>query len=197
MQLFRAIPASRVKAAAQGLQAQQSIRVPSNVPYVVDNIWETLRPADMPSRRHAIYASPTPALALQNASAPVTADDHYVACEVIVNPAHIRVAQLQVVDAKVHPDIKLVSGIVSRIGNQLAKINMQEKICVAPFFMPGLSKIEMEEITSVNALIYDIFMQIKEKSTFWLNASPIPNSSNGELFFELIGNSASYRLVAV
>lgn len=56
MQLFRAIPASRLADAAIGIGRQSTVRVHSNVPYVVDNLWESLRPKKMPYRRHAIYA---------------------------------------------------------------------------------------------------------------------------------------------
>ena len=75
MELFRAIPSSQLVAAEKGFRRQSTIRVPSNVPYVVDNLWESLRPKNMPSRRHAIYASPTPELALQNASAQLADGD--------------------------------------------------------------------------------------------------------------------------
>ncbi len=44
MQLFRAIPASRLADAAIGIGRQSTVRVHSNVPYVVDNLWESLRP---------------------------------------------------------------------------------------------------------------------------------------------------------
>lgn len=136
MQLFRAIPASRLAEAAIGIGRQSTVRVPSNVPYVVDNLWESLRPKHMPSRRHAIYASPTVELALRNASAALRQGDEYVACRVIVDPDHIRVAHLQVKDAREHSDIRLISQWVSKYGHALAELPMAAKHKLAPLFMP-------------------------------------------------------------
>ena len=48
----------------QEQERRNSVRLPVNVPYVVDNLWEHLRPGSMPSRRHSVYASPTPQQAL-------------------------------------------------------------------------------------------------------------------------------------
>ncbi len=92
--LFRALPESRLAQTTDGYKRQTTLRIPSNFPYFVDNIWEWLRPAPMPSRRHAVYASPTPELALENASAPLAEGDRYVAYRVIVESHEIRVAQL-------------------------------------------------------------------------------------------------------
>jgi hypothetical protein len=108
MELFRAIPSSRLADADKGFRGHSTIRIPSNAPYVVDNLWEFLRPKSMPSRRHAIYASPTPEFALQNASAALSDGDEYVACRVVVDPQKIRIAQLQVTDARYHSDIRLI-----------------------------------------------------------------------------------------
>lgn len=109
MELFRAIPSSQLAGVEKGLRRHATMRIPSNVPYVVDNLWESLRPKNMPSRRHAIYASPTPELALQNTSAPLADGDEYVACRVVVEPQKIRIAQLQVTDARYHSEIRLIS----------------------------------------------------------------------------------------
>lgn len=198
MTLFRAIAASRLSASAQGLTRHTTIRVPSNVPYVVDNLWESLRPDNMPSRRHSIYASTTPELALQNASTPLDEGDHYLAFRVLVNPEHIRVAQLQVSDARKHSDIKLISKYISRIGDQLANLTMEEKHQVSPFFMPGLSRTEMTVLLASNGLIADLFKQIQGNSTFWSSASAsISEVSDGELFFELVDDMVSCTLEAI
>jgi len=44
MELYRAIPASQVGRAEKDLRRHSTMRIPSNVPYVVDNLWESLRP---------------------------------------------------------------------------------------------------------------------------------------------------------
>lgn len=197
MQLFRAIPASRVADAAKGLQRQSTIRVPSNVPYVVDNLWESLRPQNMPSRRHAIYASPTAELALQNASAPLSCGDEYVACRVVVDPVQIRVAHLQVTDARHHNDIRLISKWVSQRGHALAELSLEQKHKLAPLFMPGLHRSELTSLWEANALVAELCTYVRQYSTFWTSASAVPQPSDGELFFELLGETDTYRLEAV
>ncbi|RSH68272.1 hypothetical protein EGV02_07595, partial [Stutzerimonas stutzeri] len=47
MELYRAIPASQVGRAEKDLRRHSTMRIPSNVPYVVDNLWESLRPKNM------------------------------------------------------------------------------------------------------------------------------------------------------
>lgn len=46
----------------------KSKRAPSNISYLVDNIWEWLRPDNKPSRRTAVYASPQKSLASKYAT---------------------------------------------------------------------------------------------------------------------------------
>jgi len=197
MQLFRAIPASRLAEAAIGIGRQSTVRVPSNVPYVVDNLWESLRPKHMPSRRHAIYASPTVELALRNASAALRQGDEYVACRVIVDPDHIRVAHLQVKDAREHSDIRLISQWVSKYGHALAELPMAAKHKLAPLFMPGLRRNELTDLWKADALVAELFTYVTQHSTFWSSASAVAQPTDGELFFELLGATDTYRLEAI
>lgn len=197
MELFRAIPSGQVEKAGKGQRRHSTMRIPSNVPYVVDNLWEWLRPEDMPSRRHAIYASPTPELALANASAALAPGEIYVACRVIVAPAHIRVAQLAVRDAREHPDIRTVSRWVSSHGQSLIELGPINKQQVAPLFMPGLVREEVERLRHSDSLVDEVCFHLREASTFWRTATPPTASAEGELFFELIDSTVTYQLEPV
>lgn len=55
-QVFRGI--SKENYDERVIQHFYSERIPLNVPYLVDNIWEWLRPDNMPKRRRSVYASP-------------------------------------------------------------------------------------------------------------------------------------------
>ncbi|CAN7254767.1 hypothetical protein LJR071_001048 [Pseudomonas sp. LjRoot71] len=197
MELFRAIPSSQLVAAEKGFRRQSTIRVPSNVPYVVDNLWESLRPKNMPSRRHAIYASPTPELALQNASAQLADGDEYVACRVVVEPQKIRIAQLQVTDARYHSDIRLIGKWISQHGQELAELSLDQKQKLAPLFMPGLHRRELTELWKAHPLVAALCTYARQHSSFWSSASDKPQSSDGELFFELVGDTDTYRLEVI
>lgn len=197
MDLFRAIPSSQIEKAGKGLRRQSTVRIPSNVPYVVDNLWEWLRPESMPSRRHAIYASPTAELALANASAPLGDGEHYIACRVVVDPGHIRIAQLSVRDAREHPDIRAVARWVSGQGQAFVALDTAQKQMMAPLFMPGLGRDELDDLRHADGLVAEVCHYIREISTFWgASATPVA-SSEGELFFELTDPSVTYRLEPV
>ncbi len=197
MELYRAIPASQVGRAEKDLRRHSTMRIPSNVPYVVDNLWESLRPKNMPSRRHAIYASPTPELALQNASAPLADGDEYVACRVVVEPQKIRIAQLQVTDARYHSDIRLIGKWISQHGQALAELSLDQKQKLAPLFMPGLHRRELTELWKAHPLVAALCTYARQHSSFWSSASDSPRSSDGELFFELVDDANTYRLEVI
>ncbi len=197
MELFRAIPSSQIENAGKGLRRQSTVRIPSNVPYIVDNLWEWLRPENMPSRRHAIYASPTAELALANASAPLRDGELYIACRVVVDPGHVRIAQLPVRDAREHPDIRVVAKWVSGHGQALVALDPAQKQRMAPLFMPGLGRDEVEGLRDADSLVAEVCHCFKATSTFWGAATTPVASSEGELFFELTDPSVSYQLEPV
>lgn len=197
MELFRAIPFSQLAAAEKGLRRHATMRIPSNVPYVVDNLWESIRPKNMPSRRHAIYASPTPELALQNASVPLADGEEYVACRVVVEQQKIRIAQLQVTDARYHSDIRLIGKWISQHGQELAELSLDQKQKLAPLFMPGLHRREMTELWKAHPLVAALCKYARQHSSFWSSASDSPRSLDGELFFELVGDADTYRLEVI
>src|SRR5690606_23494596 len=157
--------------AEKGLRGHSTMRIPSNVPYIVDNLWESLRPKNMPSRRHAVYASPTAELALQNASAPLSEGDNYVACKVVVDPQSIRIAQLQVTDARYHSDVRLISKWISQHGQELTELPLAQKQKIAPLFMPGLHRRELTELWSNHALVAALCVYVRQRSSVWSSAS--------------------------
>ncbi len=151
----------------------------------------------MPSRRHAIYASPTPELALQNASAPLADGDEYVACRVVVEPQKIRIAQLQVTDARYHSDIRLIGKWISQHGQELAELSLDQKQKLAPLFMPGLHRRELTELWKAHPLVAALCTYARQHSSFWSSASDSPRSSDGELLFELVDDANTYRLEVI
>lgn len=193
VELFRAVPKSKLAKSAEGYRRQSTLRIPSNVPFVVDNLWEWLRPDSMPSRRHAIYASATPELALENASAPLAEGDYYVACRVAVDAKEIRMAQLHMSDARHHEDIRVISRWLTSHSQAFTEVSLAERQDLALLFSPGLRRNELENLRQQCPLIQDLCAYVREQSTFWPTAFTQPNGTSGELFFELLG-SAFYRL---
>lgn len=171
---------------------QQTKRIPSNVPYIIDNIWEWLRTDTLPSRRQAIYASPTPQLALENASSVGSDTNKYIVCELVVNDNNLTLAHLNIKDARYHTDISiLMRQINTLLGKEFSDLSIQDKIKHAPLYLPAVGKEELDHyFTNEGYLLVD---KIKSISTFWKDIVNIPQDHDGELFFNLSPNG-SYTL---
>lgn len=159
-------------------------RLPSNVPFVVDNIWEYTRPDGMPSRRCAVYASPTPGLALAGASQGGATRADYEVCrlELVGRP---RMLQIDVEDARHHRDVEAVQKAVLRrlrLGDWAAA-PLAHKLALAPLFVPGVTREELEEAMAGDALLAEVVRAAAALVTIW-NAPAAPNA-HGEIFFEL------------
>lgn len=170
------------------LYPEKTARVPSNIPYVVDNIWEYLRPNEMPSRRHATYASPRKELALKYAN------DNSTLCGVMASVTTIAAQITNYDDARLHPDVKLIPKIIFKhLGQEWIDSNIELKTIAGKLFIPALKQSETAEIINAggDALI-SMIDEIKEKSTFWQDChlfdaadltSPDNKLTTGEVFF--------------
>lgn len=156
-------------------------RLPGNVPYLIDNLWEYARPAARPSRRAAVYASPTPELALAGASASPDSANKYVVCQVkLQGPA--RLFQLSVSDARYHRDLKQLQTLVHSELGQWGERGLDRKLALVALFLPGTGKLEMDEAAEGNPDLCAIVEKAKAAVTLWTDA---PSPSDGEIIFEL------------
>lgn len=198
MKLYRAVARDNAPTPSTNHVRIETLRAPSNVPYLVDNLWEFLRPEHMPSRRHAAYASPTPELALANASSVAGADrSAYDAFEVKIQ-GKAKVAHLAVTDARYHNDIRqLPKAILDVLGKEFSALPLADRMAVGPLFMPYMRKADLLELAKGDARIQQCLDKAAQVSTFWSSAKVLPNpASAGELFFEL-DEGASYQLLAL
>lgn len=193
MRMYRAVPKEGFDADKRYV-ASTTRRAPSNVPYLVDNIWEWLRPAHAPSRRHAAYASPTPELALANASAVGPDPSLYVVCEISTTGAGLILAHLQVADARLHEDISRIVRVVAKAqGPNFTDMPIGLKALHAPLYLPAVAKGELEEYFTRSAERENLASELRRISTFWQDARYEPQPNDGELFFQL-RDRATYTL---
>lgn len=194
MKLYRAIPQVE-NLSGQVHRKVGTLRAPSNIPYLVDNLWEFLRPDYMPSRRHAVYASPTPELAMANASAHT--ESGYTVCTVDITGTAM-VAQLSVKDARYHEDVRLLPRLILAImGKEFSALPLATRVELAPLFMPYMRKEDLAELALTSPTLRLCLNKANDESTFWPSATTRPDPANsGELFFELVGD-ASYTLTPV
>ena len=147
---------------------------------------------------HAFYASPTPELALANASSIAGhAKNGYAVFEVSIK-GHAKVAQLAVDDARYHPDIlQLPKAILDVLGKKFSALPLAQRMSVAPLFMPYMKKEDILFLAAGQPVVQFCMDKALAVSTFWTSAYTTPcNTSTGELFFEL-ADDAAYHLVAI
>lgn len=194
--MFRAVPKSGfdVNTIYRPLLTR---RTPSNVPYLIDNIWEWLRPEEFPSRRFSAYASPTAQFALDNASAVGSNISDYIVCKVIFNIDNIKLAHIPIKDAKFHSDIsKIMRYVMSHLGKDFSNMSVEEKYQHGALFMPGVSKEEMNVYFHSSSSANQLGQYLQKLSTFWQDANTQTQLHDGELFFEISDNT-SYQLVPI
>jgi len=188
MPFFRAEPVTESLLRGDPKYRRLTLRLPVNVPFIIDNLWEYLRPEHMPCRRHAVFASPSPALALAS-SASAAKGRGLGVYEVVISGA-VKIAQLDVQDAKFHPDIaKIVETLSKRISELAA--GQADRQAAEKLFLPGATKDDWSALTSASEVAAALIAEMSSLSTFWRGASGILSSSDGEVFFEL-GETASY-----
>ena len=90
------------------LYTPKRCRIPKRVPLLVDNIWEYLRPGNMPSRRKSAFGSPTADLASK--FGPKNGTVYRVVISVPCVIAQIAGCS----DASYHPDIETITSIFER-----------------------------------------------------------------------------------
>jgi hypothetical protein len=167
-------------------------RLPSNLPFVVDNLWEYARPDGMPSRRSSVYASPTAELALALASQGGASRDDYAVCrlELVGTP---RLLQIGVADAREHHDVEKVQKTILRrlrVGDWAAA-PLEHKLALAPLFLPGVTRAELAQAMERDPLLAEVVAAAAAQVTIW--SPPAAPNAHGEIFFEL-GEGEAYVL---
>jgi len=165
-----------------------TMRLPGNVPYVVDNLWEWQRPEGYPNRRNSVYASPCPKLASELGRE----GGQIYRVNVCGNS---KIAQLQgYTDSKFHPDCKdLKKGILRLLGisgkdSFWHRASLSEKEAIGRLWIPGLTKDQVEELFSTVSGLNDIKDSVAGLIRYWKDVKLIHEGiaadSTGEIFFE-------------
>ena len=180
MKLYRAVPILGFVDKQRKVR-HPGRRLPSNIPYLVDNMWEFTRTASMPSRRHAVYASPTVELALENACAAGVDRANYVVCELVFDKEPPSM-QLSVKDARWHDDVANVQRNVSKLLGRWVETDLANKCTLAALFLPGTSKDELMGAMEAQPRLKEIVLEASKFVTLWKDEP----SADGEFFFEVL-----------
>lgn len=166
-------------------------RIPNNIPYLVDNLWEWKRPENYPSRRHATCCSPT----REGASASgVATTGRIYRVEVLSGEP---IVQIRMRDAKDHGEVKELPKLLIRLlgGSAFGDLPIESKRDLAPLWCPVLSREEVDHLIRSGRLAPHA-QEIWDAIHFWEDATLLDMNSElanqeGELFF----SAQSYRLV--
>jgi hypothetical protein len=178
MKMFRAVPHAKF---ADNFAWRDGNRLPGNVPYFVDNLWEFTRPADKPSRRRAVYASPTAELALESASADVLKRHGYAVGLVEFQGPMPMLFQISVKDARYHKDIGSLQKLVNE-AFQGGTRKLESRLALAPLFLPGTKPDELVTAISSSAELGILIDKLAGAVTIW---NDIADPGVGEISFEL------------
>jgi hypothetical protein len=178
------------RASTQALDArirpQETWRMPGNVPYLVDNLWEWTRPkaGDYPSRRTSAFASPT----TEEARASQSGSEASVQVYCVTLPNGWKVAQLSgYADARHHPDVRqLVKTVKDALQPTWFSLSLPDKGEMANLFCPGLHAQEVESIVSDSKPLSTL--GLRGRVGFWGDIRLIDPArellaSSGEIFF--------------
>lgn len=166
------------------ITAYKTWRMPRNIPYLVDNIWEWARPAEYPSRRTAAFASPTKEEALATQPAGTECRVYRVGL-----PTGWPIAQLPLADAKLHRDIrKITDAVMSALGREWFSLPIERKGGEASLFCPGLHADEVGSIAETSTLLAKL--DLRSVVQFWGDVRLFSADSglidpSGELFFDV------------
>jgi len=186
MTLYRAIDQSEYES-GKIYYPYPTKRLPSNVPYVVDNLWEWAKPDEFPSRRHSAYASPCPNQARES-----SISSNPVVCTLKWHGERKVVQHRIVADAKEHQDVKVLPKLLLKIlGPEWPSRSLKDKGDDGLLWVPGLDAPEVQSILE-SGMFHDHIEELKAAINFWKEAELISHSapdsaSNGELFFEYNG----------
>jgi len=104
-----------------------------------------------------------------------------------------KVAQLNIVDAKLHPDIRVIRNLLFKeLGQSWIDSHLDAKRTLSPLWAPCLQRSEVESIVTTS-FRYAFCQHLRESITFWSDVTLVEPgmqqlpSSLGEVFFEAGG----------
>jgi len=163
-------------------------RIPGNVSYLVENLWEWLRPEGFPSRRRCVCASPAPEHAHAGDQA-FNANQSFLTEVILLGKASI--AQVPQKDIAYHPDVKLLPRtFLDFFGSEWPELTASHRMDMAPLFLPVIAPEEVEATLQNIKRGPELSEVIRAKSTLWHDARLLKLTDDlfpfaeGEIFFE-------------
>lgn len=169
-------------------------RAPGNVPFLVDNVWEWLRPASFPSRRFSAFAAPS--IDGAAASAACSTDEVYRVELLDAQPVCQLINGQRPEDARYHADIESLKRLIIRtLPREWYQRPPFERGIEAVLFLPCATRDDIDMVMQKSTLIDAD--NIRNSCSFWRDVALLRGDlmlqemhHTGEIFFE-----GRYRLV--
>jgi len=158
-------------------------RPPVSVPNLVDNLWEWARPEHFPSRRFAIFASPSPESAAEHGPE----DGQVYAVEF---NGDVKICQVRGYrNSKNHPEcIKLPIFLYERLGGTFLAAEIERKVDAGRLWLPCLTKQEIERVLAESSELEGLRDDLLGEVGYWDDVVLVDGSSplhpEDELFFD-------------
>ncbi len=174
----------------KSIEGRDTRRPPSNVPYVVDNLWAWTRPEAYPDRRRSKFASPKFQQALRSRNLGPENTDNVFRLEFEGEPV---VAQLPgVEDAKYHRDCdNLRSELFDKLGGKFTwpSKTIEEKYPAGQLFQPCLSGKEVDQLFDNADALRPHKDEIREIVSYWddlklVEPDELADEEVGEIIFQ-------------
>lgn len=199
------------------LEPPSTTRWPSNVPTLVDNLWEWHRfrcHSSYPRRRHAVYAWPRKEMAEQYAKVESAKGRELTVCRVVFDGG-FKLCQVRVLkdskvcgvpDSRDHPDCHNLrkdalnflaeQGLVKDKG-WTAAATLKVKEDIGRLWIPGLTPEEVQAMSEYSEAVRNLLKAVEGKITYWKHFLVLDESrpgsvdcsmfDDGEIFFETDG----------
>jgi hypothetical protein len=158
-------------------------RPPVSVPNVVDNLWEWARPERLPSRRFAVFGSPSPELAAEHG--PEGGEVYAVEFN-----GHVKICQVRGYrNSKHHPEcVKLPILLYERLGGDFLAAAMEQKGDAGRLWLPCLTKADVERVLEESSELRGARDELLSEVRYWDDVVLVDDSGpcdpEDELFFD-------------
>lgn len=182
--IFRSVLLTNGVARDKLLRPDAIPRPPVSVPNVVDNLWEWARPERFPSRRFAVFGSPSPELAAEHG--PEGGRVYAVEFHGDVTICQVRGYR----NSKHHPEcVRLPIFLYERLGGTFLAAAMERKVDAGRLWLPCLTKADVERVLAESSELRGLRDALLGEVRYWDDVVLIDGSSplidpEDELFFD-------------
>jgi hypothetical protein len=182
--IFRSVLLTNGVAPDKLLRPDPIPRPPVSVPNVVDNLWEWARPERFPSRRFAVFGSPSLEQAAEHG--PEGGEVYAVEFNGGVTICQVRGYR----NSKLHPEcVRLPIFLYERLGGAFLAAAMERKVDAGRLWLPCLTKAEVERVLAESSELQDVRDGLLDEVRYWNDVAIIDGSSplidpEDELFFD-------------